>query len=227
MNTFVAVIALAIVACSGEPVPAPAQGLRCDVRHPAAGLSDRYFETIGHAIHSMTSEALSLFKAVVSPRNSIPTVNMNLKAARKVLGSAPSDPVGHDFYSPEMNLVDHVLSGVGVTDDGLGANWSPVERLVHHFHMMDLWLKIKTVYDKTEVDEKVCSCLSNVAGNGIRGAVEWVARHYATGTPITLLNRDIPKLTDAKSWGIWKDRLLHYYTQEALQDAAYFLKCSL
>jgi len=59
----------------------------------------------------------------------------------------------------------------------------------------------------------------------LQGAVSWVADHYKTGTPITLLDRPIPKLTDAASWAVWKDRLLHYYTPEALHDAAMYLYC--
>ena len=34
-----------------------------------------------------------------------------------------------------MNAMDSVLSKVGKEDDGLGKNWSPIERVVHHFHM--------------------------------------------------------------------------------------------
>lgn len=47
-----------------------------------------------------------------------------------------------------MNLIDRVLTRVGVTDDGLGANWTPLERIVHNFHMKDLWSTIKPVCDK-------------------------------------------------------------------------------
>lgn len=55
--------------------------------------------------------------------------------------------------------------------------------------------------------------------------MQWVADHYATGTPITLLNRPIPKLTDAASWAVWKDRLLHYYDVSSLVDAATYIYC--
>jgi len=226
MRTFVVVLTL-VALCAAEPVPVPKTGLKCDVKFPRSGLSAKYYENIGHAVHSMTLEILKMFSGKATVKNDIPTVNMNLAADQKVLDFAPSDPVGNDFSTPQMNVVDHVLQGVGVTDDGLGKNWSPVERLVHHFHMIDLWNKIKEVYDSVEVDPEVCACLTNTRTNGVRGSVEWVAHHYATGTPITLLNRAIPKLTDANSWSIWKDRLLHYYTKQALLDAAYFLKCHL
>jgi len=47
-----------------------------------------------------------------------------------------------------MNLIDRVLTRVGVTDDGLGANWTPLERIVHNFHMKDLWSKMMPVCNK-------------------------------------------------------------------------------
>ena len=55
--------------------------------------------------------------------------------------------------------------------------------------------------------------------------MQWVADHYVTGTPITLLNRPIPKLHDAQSWGVWRERLLHYYDVSSLRDAATYIYC--
>lgn len=125
-----------------------------------------------------------------------------------------------------MNLIDRVLSRVGVSDDGLGENWTPLERVVHNFHMKDLWHKIKPIHDSIAVDHSTCACLLNTNSSGVYPAVEWVARHYAKGTPITLLNRPIPVLKDAETWKLWRERLLHYYTPTSLRDAAYFLKCT-
>ena len=73
--------------------------------------------------------------------------------------------------------------------------------------------------------QDLCDCLTNTENNGITASVRWVAEHYKSGTPITLLNRPIPKLTDANSWQVWKDRLLHYYDNEATRDAAIYVYC--
>jgi len=76
----------------------------------------------------------------------------------------------------------------------------------------------------------VCDCLfaetAPVEGK-IWKAVDWVAMHYTSGTPISLLKRehDIPALTDAVSWTIWKEDLLRYYNQAGVRDAAIFLQC--
>lgn len=208
-----------------EPVPEPST--RCDKLHPNSGLTGRYWESIAHAIHSMDLQALRKFSSKALVDNHIPTVNLNLQAANKVLENAPSLPLGHDFATEEMNEIDRILALIGKSDDGLGAHWTPLERVVHHFHMHDLWAKIKPAFDKVAVDAAACSCLLETEKSGVKDAVAWVANHYKTGTPITLLNRKIAKLTDAKTWTQWKDRLLHYYNPNAVRDAAYYLKCAL
>lgn len=202
----------------------------CTSRLRKAGLSPRYNETIAHAIHSMTVEGLQLFSPAFDQVNNVPTVNKDLSNRNKmVLDWAPSDPWGNDFTMRTMNIIDNILSKVGTTDDGLGPHWTPVERVAHVFHMWDLWMTIKTKsYPSVEANppaEDVCTCLKDSKNNGIYNAVSWVAEHYLTGTPITLLNRAIPPLHDASSWAIWKERLLHYYKEDALFDAAMYLYC--
>ena len=46
-----------------------------------------------------------------------------------------------------MNTVDMIPTQIGQPTDGLGPNWSPLERVVHKFHMKDLWAKVKAEYD--------------------------------------------------------------------------------
>ncbi|XP_067685420.1 uncharacterized protein [Haliotis asinina] len=193
----------------------------------SSGMSEKFNETVAHAIHSMTVQGLSMFIKHPSEDNTIPTVNHNLRGVQKVLPYAPSDPVGSDFRTHTMNTIDKILSNLGEETDGLGSNWSPIERVVHNFHMWDLWARILDVYTtmKTPPSISLCRCLLDTRGNGIYKAVHWVADHYKTGTPITLLNRPIPKLTDAAAWATWKSRLLHYYSPAALTDAATYLHC--
>ena len=97
--------------------------------------------------------------------------------------------------------------------------------------MYDLW---KTIQNHWELNIKnsekspsneLCACLKDTKSNGIYSAVEWVANHYESGTPITLLNRPIPKLKDSASWKVWKQRLLYYYTDDYLNDASFYLDC--
>lgn len=105
---------------------------------------------------------------------------------------------------------------------------SPVERLAHLFHMRDLHTKMLEDMEAVKTSPpsaRTCACLTAVQSNGIFTAVEWIAQHYKTGTPITLLNRPIPKLVDAASWQVWKERLTHYYTPAAIRDATLYMHC--
>ena len=194
------------------------------------GLSRNFNETVAHAVHSMTVQGLRLFNPLATEDNHVPTVNMDRQAPEKVVPYAPNDPLGSDFSTFTMNTIDKILSGIGSNNDGLGPNWSPVERIVHKFHMWDLWQRVHEVYESSTLvnppKEDVCKCLMQTKENGIYAAVKWVSDHYDVGTPITLLNRPIPKLADAKSWAVWKKRLLHYYTKDGLKDAATFIYCA-
>ena len=194
------------------------------------GLSANYNETIAHAIHSMTVEGLRMFNPRATLDNHVPTVNMDRRSSQKVVPYAPEDPLGSDFSTETMNIIDKILHNVGKDNDGLGQYWSPLERVVHKFHMNDVWVQVHKVF-KLEVEQnppsnEVCKCLVNTKENGIYDAVAWVSDHYDSGTPITLLNRPIPKLTDAASWEIWRTRLLYYYQPATLHDAALYLYCA-
>lgn len=225
LKVILACFSLAIAASTAAPQTSPCYKLLVD-----AGFSSNFNETIAHAIHSMTVQGLQKFNSRATEDNSIPTVNMDRHAPEKVLPYAPNDPIGSDFSTPSMNTIDKILSNIGMDNDGLGPNWSPVERIVHKFHMMDVWDRVHAKYLSTVVtsppSDEICSCLMDTHGNGIFQAVNWVSDHYDSGTPITLLNRPIPKLTDADSWAVWKARLLYYYKPRSLEDAAYFLYCA-
>ena len=70
-----------------------------------------------------------------------------------------------------MNLIDTVLSHVGVQDDGLGPAWSTVERIAHMFHMIDLWETIRPEFEGlvkyNPVPKETCDCLLDIKNNGI------------------------------------------------------------
>lgn len=194
------------------------------------GFSTNFNETIAHTIHSMTVQGLQMFNPKATEKNTIPTVNMDRNSIVKVVPYAPEDPVGSDFTSLTMNTFDKILSNYGLDNDGLGAYWSPLERVAHKFHMWDVWITVKDVFVAKVVPnppkDDVCDCLLDTESNGIYQAVKWVSDHYDSSTPITLLNRPIPKLTDAASWAVWKERLLWYYTEQNLLDGARYIYCA-
>jgi len=202
---------------------------RCQAEFREARLSTNFNETIAHSIHSITVQGLQLFNERATIDNHVPTVNHDLHGkGPKVLLYAPDDKLPTDYYGFTMQMIDKILSMIGKSDDGLGAHWSSTERLVHKFHMWDLWARLKPEVEKLtpKPSEKFCTCILDTESNGILQAVQWIAAHYEVGTPITLLDRPIPKLVDAKSWEFWKNDLLHYYTKESLHDAATYLYCA-
>ena len=194
------------------------------------GLSENFNETIAHAVHSMTVEGLKMFNPRATLDNHVPTVNMDRRSSQKVVPFAPEDPLGSDFSTKTMNVIDKILQNVGKDNDGLGQYWSPLERVVHKFHMYDVWMQVHEVFESEVLRDpptnEMCTCLVDTKDNGIYAAVEWVSDHYDSGTPITLLNRPIPKLTDSASWAIWRTRLLYYYQPATLRDAAHYLYCA-
>ena len=59
-----------------------------------------------------------------------------------------------------MNTIDMILQQIGQPTDGLGPNWSPLERIVHKFHMKDLWAKIRSNYDMVVMVGKLTDMLN-------------------------------------------------------------------
>ena len=67
-----------------------------------------------------------------------------------MLPYAPEDPTEEDFSTDTMNIIDAVMSKIGLDDDGLGREWSPTERIVHKFHMIDIWHRVKEVFHEVK-----------------------------------------------------------------------------
>lgn len=65
-----------------------------------------------------------------------------------MLPFAPEEPRGEDFTTETMNIMDAILSRIAKDDDGLGPNWSSTERIVHKFHMIDVWHRVREVYQE-------------------------------------------------------------------------------
>ena len=100
-----------------------------------------------------------------------PDPPMLVKVPLQVIPFAPDFPITNDYTTFAMSLIDTVLSHVGVQDDGLGPAWSPVERIAHMFHMIDLWETIRPEFEGlvkyNPVPKETCDCLLDVKNNGI------------------------------------------------------------
>ena len=67
-----------------------------------------------------------------------------------MLPYAPVDHHGEDISTETMNIMDAILSGICLDDDGLDPNWSSTERIVHKFHMIDVWHRVRDIYQDVE-----------------------------------------------------------------------------
>ncbi|KAJ7387007.1 hypothetical protein OS493_003970 [Desmophyllum pertusum] len=210
----------------------PAAKSSCSELYASYDLSRNFNETIAHTIHSMTVQGLRLFNPRATAENLVPTVNHNIQdKGHLVLPFAPEDPRGKDFTTETMNIIDAILSRIGNDDDGLGPNWSSTERIVHRFHMIDMWHRVQEVYQEVAENppqDDLCDCLLDTSSNGIYQAVHRVAERYKsdTPTPTPLLNRPMPKLKDADSWKVWKESSLYHYRRPSLYDSSLFLYCA-
>ena len=148
---------------------------------------------------------------------------------------APDTALPEGFDTEEMRVLDGVLEHLGQGDDGLGHVWSSLERVVHTFHMRDLWARVKAqtpgvLANLTAAQlDAVCPCLTDTAHNGVDAKVAWIANEYQKWMPISLheWGSKIPKLTDEKTWQVWKQRLTFYYGKGDVRDAALYLHCAL
>jgi len=214
-----------------------ASGVNCSVRLNSV-VSPRYAETIAHAIHSLTVQDLkNVFGAEKATEdNAIPTVARDLYGHKANNGTekfAPSVELPEGFGTDAMKTLDHVLAHLGNGDDGLGHVWSPLERVVHAFHMRDLWVRIhdaipRAIEDIQHMDD-VCSCLvDHSETNGVEDKVKWIANEYKQWMPISLheWGSKIPQL-DKNTWPVWKKRLMFYYGEADMNDAALYMHCAL
>ena len=101
--------------------------------------------------------------------------------------------------------------------------------------MKDLWSRISAAQPSIikSVDPKaleaVCPCITDTKINGVDDKVTWIANEYTKWMPISLheWGSKIPRLEDADTWAIWKERLTFYYGDDSIRDAAIYLHCAL
>mmetsp|Transcript_22364 Transcript_22364/g.24944 ORF Transcript_22364/g.24944 Transcript_22364/m.24944 type:complete len:214 (+) Transcript_22364:103-744(+) len=180
-------------------------------------VSDIYYQSIAHAIHSIDDVALNIFYPEGTPEAALSIPTVDLFNAGKVNHHVRSMKLGNTFATRSLNVIDGIFNNF----ERVPGNWSAAVRIVHYFHMRDLWYKVKDAMTVTPVpDAKTCECLLDADHNGV---VEFMLSYtgYSHG-PDT---HSLPPLTDGKSWQLWKESLTVFYTDEALRDAALYMMC--
>ena len=121
-----------------------------------------------HGIHSITVKDIRRYFDTSFPKvNDIPTVNSKLDDRDLVL---PSAPFGSEFETPGMGIMDRVLSNDDGSDNFMIQGLTPMEKIAHGMHMIELWEKASHDLKKIKADppsSKVCSCAVDETGNGM------------------------------------------------------------
>jgi len=176
-------------------------------------------------------------------------VNMDLLSKDPIVFNAPCVRGGSSmFTTDELKVIDGVLSHMDNSRYDLHLH--VLERLVHIFHMRELWTKAATHYRNISVNPplpETCKCVLDVDNNGIMKMLRLTALqirepelvfgdarymisvYFNLDTNVNGLfdsNNVTPPLNDQASWEIWKS---HFNTMLPSDDfeLAYFMYCAL
>lgn len=143
-----------------------------------AGASDRFPGLVAHGIHSLTVADLKLyFKADVTSKNGIPTVNADLKNDQAILFNAPDTPVDSMFSTPGMRALDRVLSHMDDPSYDI-REYNTLDRVTHALHMHEVWHAASVEYAKLASkppSKDVCRCATSVDNNGVLEVLRLIA----------------------------------------------------
>ncbi|CAJ0922556.1 unnamed protein product, partial [Mesorhabditis belari] len=136
----------------------------------SAGASQWFGASVAHSIHSINVRALQKFEPSTTEKNSVPTVNLDLSADRPILSHAPDrrGPSDSMYLTDGMKTLDEVLSHMGDKKWDIGF-FSPLERVVHVFHMQEAWEMTLKEYQKLKQNppsSDVCKCAKDIENNG-------------------------------------------------------------
>lgn len=142
--------------------------------------STKFIGSVAHGIHSMTLAELKKFYATATENNFVPTVNQDLTADQAILMYAPDikSPLDQSMFETEgMKTLDTVLSRMDNKLWGI-KNFSPLEKIVHTFHMKEVFAKTLKQFQKVTLDpptSEACECALDVGNNGIMNILKYLA----------------------------------------------------
>jgi len=142
----------------------------------SAGATPDYGGNVAHGIHSLTVQKLREFQPFISINNSIPTINMDLRADSAILDFAPESP-NSPFITNGMKTLDLILRNMDNKYYDV-KYFTILERIVHAFHMQEVWEMAKLEYDAFKnfpPSHSVCQCAIDTENNGIMKALRFTA----------------------------------------------------
>ena len=144
-----------------------------------AGLSPMFAPMVTHSIHSLSLEDIRYyFKSNATEDNGIPTVNMDLGSAERVLPHAPLAGYDQDFSTMGMKSFDLVMRNMNRTWWGV-SGYNVLEKVAHALHMSEAWSEAREQYNRIEklVDpgSDTCACVRDIENNGVLSHLHLIA----------------------------------------------------
>ena len=167
------------VLAGGPAVPVLPGNDSCAEILAAANVTGRFAAAVAHGIHDITVEDLREFTGdVPCTGNGVPTVNRDLRSESAVLPSAPClDDGDSPFATPAMRVVDAALTRMDDMNYDIGTT-SGLQRLVHAFHMREVWALAAAQYQALAADppgRAACACALDVDGSGVLEELRLIA----------------------------------------------------
>lgn len=151
---------------------------KCSQMLSDAGASSKFAGSVAHAVHSMTVDDLKKFYPTANENNYVPTVNKDLKANKAILLYAPDVNMSNGtFITDGMKTLDIVLSRMDDKQWDI-KNYSPLEKLVHAFHMKEVWAKALKQFDLIKSNPpnlETCYCALDIGHNGVMDVMKYLA----------------------------------------------------
>lgn len=206
---------------------------------------------IAHFTHSLTLQELKKFNPSIKT-NDIMTIDRNLTSSTPILQYAPNEEYDPRLKSRAFQIIDQVMrySSVKMYDI---KNYDAIGRIVHSFHMEQIWNKILTEYKKIDsVNPNRCRCYKESQKNiwnklrimalqmrepelmykvnnkqGYRVGYRVSYRFGLNAQNMNRVKSTLPKILGYNDWLIWKEELLRPHNKKAIKVGAEYLKCML
>jgi len=200
---------------------------------------------VSHRIHSLSLQDLRQFIDPNAPKvNGIPTINVDQTSVFVILNNTRDDP--SPFTASGLRALDSVLSNVKNLryEIAKGSDMDKraplvITRLIHEFHMQDLWALMKPIYDKLVANppenRQLCPCIKDIENNKVLGYLKWMSKGKALigdGDVNTIKKGKKVEMFDANSiYSLWSEERLKlqefHEAKYGSYSAAIFLYCML
>jgi len=149
----------------------PDDGRECQLVIKQGNLSQDFAYSVAHGVHWLTLDDLRLyFNSEANTTNSIPIINQDMMSDTPIQESAPLLNLTTNFTTIGMQVLDRILSHMD-NQHYEGTNMDLLRRIIHGFHMHEVWSQTSLVYQQIKLsppeDKHLCPCLTDIEINGI------------------------------------------------------------